>query len=101
MVLDGEEPKQFTADADQTPNTRRSEMCGCGSVTENRSIYLCQFQTGLPLSSRSTSVSAPFTTSRARIRTAPPCLTLEPVRLTSSPLARVDPMSSRNDLGQR
>src|SRR5882762_2298603 len=64
-------------------------------------IYLCQFHTGFPLSSRSTSVSVPFTTSRARIRSAPSCLTFEPVRLTSSPLAKDDPISSRNDLGQR
>src|SRR4029077_4854245 len=47
-----------------------------------------QLQTGLPLSSRRTRVSEPFTTSRARMRSASPCLTLEPVRAISSPLLK-------------
>jgi hypothetical protein len=46
-------------------------------------------------------VSLPFTTSRARMRSASPCLTLEPVRAISSPLLKLTPMSSRKDLGQR
>src|SRR5438445_12971175 len=63
--------------------------------------YLCQFQTGLPFSSRSTRVSVPFTTSRARMRSASPCLTFEPVSPISSPLLKFTPMSSRKALGQR
>src|ERR1035437_4593990 len=61
----------------------------------------CQLQTGLPFSSRRTRVSVPFTTSRARMRSASPCLTFEPVRVISSPLLKLTPMSSRKDLGQR
>ena len=61
----------------------------------------CQFQTGFPLSSRRTNVSFPFTTSRARIRSASPCFTFDPVRVTSSPLLKLMPMSSKKDLGQR
>src|SRR5947208_3001739 len=58
-------------------------------------------QTGLPLSSRRTSVSVPFTTSRARTRSASPCLIFEPVRAISSPLLKLTPMSSRKDFGHR
>ena len=61
----------------------------------------CQPQTGLPFSSRSTSVSLPFTTSRARIRSASPCLILEPVRAISSPLLKLNPMSARKVWGHR
>src|SRR6267142_1062838 len=101
MLLDGEEPKQFTGRHWSDTKHERTGIYDCGSASEKRSPYLCQFQTGLPLSSRSTSVSVPFTTSRARIRSVPSCLTFEPVRLTSSPLVKDDPISSRNDLGQR
>ena len=38
-----------------------------------------QLQTGLPLSSRKTMVSVPFAISRARMSSASPCFTLEPV----------------------
>ena len=58
-------------------------------------------QTGLPFSSRSTSVSFPFTTSRARMRSASPALTFDPVREISSPLLKLKPRSWRNDCGQR
>ena len=58
-----------------------------------------QLQTGLPFSSRRTSVSLPVTTSRARIRSASPCSTLEPVRAISSPLLKLTPMSSRVEKG--
>src|ERR1700741_4050627 len=98
MILDGEEPKQFTGRRWSETKHERIGIDGCVSASEKRSPYLCQFQTGLPLSSRSTSVSVPFTTSRARIRSVPSCLTFEPVRLTSSPLARGDPLSSGNHL---
>ncbi len=46
-------------------------------------------------------MSVPFTTSRARMRSASLCLILEPVRTISSPLLKLTPMSSRKDLGQR
>src|SRR5713226_1734786 len=60
-----------------------------------------QFQTGLPFSSRRTSVSFPFTTSRARVRSTSPCLTFEPVRTTPSPLLKLTPRSTRKDCGHR
>jgi hypothetical protein len=61
----------------------------------------CQLQMGVPLPSRRTRVSVPLATSRARIRSASPCLTLTPVMTTASPLAKLTPMSSRNGCGQR
>jgi hypothetical protein len=44
-------------------------------------------------------VSFPFTTSRARTRSAPSCLTFDPVTTISSPLLKPTPISSRKTLG--
>ena len=72
-----------------------------GLVTFRERLQRRQVQTGFPLSSRSTSVSLPFTTSRARTRSAVSCLTFDPVRAISSPFAKLTPMSSRKDFGHR
>ena len=78
---------------------RRFRISRIGDV--QREAQRRQVQTGFPLSSRSTSVSLPFTTSRARTRSAVSCLTFDPVRAISSPFAKLTPMSSRKDFGHR
>src|SRR5207244_2219985 len=68
-----------------------------GLVTFRERLQRRQVQTGFPLSSRSTSVSLPFTTSRARTRSAVSCLTFDPVRAISSPFAQLTPLSPWQD----
>src|SRR5271169_626068 len=69
-----------------------------GEIREEPAAF---HQAGLPSLKRSVSVSPPFTTSRARVRSAPSCLTLEPVTSSASAALNSTPMSSRNFLGQR
>src|SRR5579863_1560920 len=59
------------------------------------------YQAGFPSLKRSVSVSPPLTTSRARVRSAPSCLTFDPVTSTASSALNATPISSRNFLGQR
>src|SRR5437667_198908 len=56
--------------------------------------YFFQLHTGTPFASRNTSVSVPLTISRARIMSASPSFTFEPVNAISSPLANLTPSYS-------
>ena len=58
-------------------------------VSESRPRH---YHAGLPSLNRSVSMSSPLSTSRARIRSAPPCVTFEPVTSTLSSGLKVAPI---------
>src|ERR1035441_2100865 len=59
------------------------------------------YQAGLPSLKRSVRVSPPFTTSRASVKSAPSCFTLEPVISICSCGLNSIPTSSSNFLGRK
>jgi len=60
-----------------------------------------QSQTGSPFASRRTKLSFPLTISRTRKTSVSPGFTFEPVMATSSPLAKLMPISSRKVFGHK
>ena len=71
------------------------------SLPDPNALTAWRYHAGLPSGKRKVRVSPPLTISRARIRSAPSCLTLEPLTSIASSVLKTIPIWSRKLLGQR